>query len=120
VRERVVAIAPKIPDNTAYTALVALRRLGVPVRRVERAEIRRLGEGDAEPEINPNTQRLVELTENRPRRGELWIEELDAKRRDRAIGWRLTGDDGNPAAPDVLRAAADRLLCNPAIERFVI
>jgi hypothetical protein len=34
-----VAVGLKIPDNAAYTALVALRRLGVAVERVERSEI---------------------------------------------------------------------------------
>ena len=37
--KRTIAISLKIPDNTAYTALVALRRLGVAVERVERSEI---------------------------------------------------------------------------------
>ncbi len=36
---RTVAIRLKIPDNEAYTALTALRRLGVDVGRLERAEI---------------------------------------------------------------------------------
>ena len=34
-----VAIGLKIPDNTAFTAAVALRRLGIAVERVERSEI---------------------------------------------------------------------------------
>jgi phosphoribosylformylglycinamidine (FGAM) synthase PurS component len=117
---RIVAIAPKIPDNTAYTALVALQRLGVPVIRVERSEILRLRAGEPEPDVNPNTQRLVELVEDQPRAGELWVQELDDRGARRATAWRLTGEDGKPAASAVLRAAAERLLCNPAIERFVI
>ena len=36
---RTVAIKLKIPDNEAYTALSALRRLGIDITRVERAEI---------------------------------------------------------------------------------
>ena len=37
--QRAVAIGLKIPDNTAFTAAVALRRLGIAVERVERSEI---------------------------------------------------------------------------------
>ena len=36
---RSVAVKLKIPDNEAYTALTALRRLGVNVARVERAVV---------------------------------------------------------------------------------
>ena len=34
---KAVAIGLKIPDNTAFTAAVALRRLGIAVERVERS-----------------------------------------------------------------------------------
>jgi hypothetical protein len=118
MNDRIVAIVLKIPDNEAYTALTALQRLGVPVSRVERSMIRRIRPGDEEPEINPNKHRLIELDADAPRPGELWIEELD-RGRDRAIGWRLLGEDGKPAGRDVLHAAAERLLCNPAIERAI-
>ncbi|HZT11863.1 MAG TPA: hypothetical protein VFA29_03635, partial [Candidatus Baltobacteraceae bacterium] len=36
---RAAAIRLKIPDNEAYTALAALRRLGVQAGRVERSQI---------------------------------------------------------------------------------
>jgi hypothetical protein len=115
---RTVAVSLKIPDNEAYTALVALQRLGVPVTRVERSEIHRLRDGEEDPPINPNKHRLVVLEKNAPRPGELWIEELD-RGLSRATGWRLISEDGEPANGDVLRAAAESLLCNPAIERAI-
>jgi phosphoribosylformylglycinamidine (FGAM) synthase PurS component len=115
---RVVAISLKIPDNEAYTALVALQRLGVRVTRVERSEIRRLRNGEEDPEINPNKHRLLALDGNAPRPGELWIEQLD-RGHERAVGWRLYGEDGKPASREVLQSAAELLLCNPAIERAV-
>jgi hypothetical protein len=114
---RTVSIALKIPDNEAYTALVTLQRLGVPVTAIERSEIRRLAESEPDPEINPNTQRLVELERDEPRSGEVWIEEFASAHGNRVTGWRLAGADGKPAQRDVLQAAAERLLCNPAIER---
>jgi len=126
-----VAITLKIPDNTAYTALVALRRLGVEVQRVERSEIRVFEDGgDAaalqrriahdETIFNPNLHRLELLSEAAPRRGEVWIESLDPPkdaRAPRAIAWRLFAVTGEPVEGRVLDAAAERLLCNPAIEK---
>jgi phosphoribosylformylglycinamidine (FGAM) synthase PurS component len=115
---RTVAVSLKIPDNEAYTTLVALQRLGVPVKRVERSVIYRLRNGEEDPPINPNKHRLVVLEKSAPRSGELWIEEID-RGPSRAIAWRLVVEDGKPASREVLRAAAERLLCNPAIERAV-
>lgn len=130
--ERAVAIGLKIPDNTAYTAFTTLRRLGVAVERVERYDIlhfrdedgstdealRRRVESD-ETIFNPNKHRLTVLQKIAPRAGEVWIETLgderDAVRR--YVGWRLFGGNGAPAARDVLNAAVEALLCNPAIER---
>ena len=124
--ERAVAINLKIPDNTAYTTLTTLQRLGVDVARVERSEILVIGwdrdvkllaaeiERD-EAIFNPNKHRLTVLDDVAPRAGEIWIEEMG--RAGRFIGWRLIDAAGKPASRDVLSAAAERLLCNPAIER---
>jgi hypothetical protein len=126
---RAVAIALKIPDNTAYTAGVALRRLGVGVERVERSEIRFFDDGgnaaalvkrvEADATIfNPNKHRAIVLSESRPRPGEVWIESLDGAPR-KVTAWRLFDVRGEPLSSGDLHAAAERLLCNPAIERAV-
>ncbi|HEY4433271.1 MAG TPA: hypothetical protein VGM99_02610 [Candidatus Cybelea sp.] len=131
-----VAIALKIPDNTAYTAAVALRRLGLGVGRVERSEIWLFDdEGDSrallrrieadERIFNPNKHVATILARPAPRAGEVWIESLDAdaqpqqSRRAAAIAWRLLDAHGAPLDAGGLRAAIERLLCNPAIERAV-
>lgn len=130
-----VAIALKIPDNTAYTALVTLRRLCVDVERVERAEIRFYANGDAaalaarimadETIFNPNKHRLTILEQCAPRKGEVWIAPLrtaasePAEWEEAAVSWRLFDAKGSPVAGPVLDAAIERLLCNPAIDRAV-
>jgi phosphoribosylformylglycinamidine (FGAM) synthase PurS component len=129
---RAVAISLKIPDNAAYTALVALRKLGVHVDRVERAEIR-FFEDDAaaaliariesdETIFNPNKHQVALLDEGTPRSGEVWIESLGPTPRAApdAIGWRLFDARDEPVSRRELDAAIDRLLCNPAIERAVV
>jgi phosphoribosylformylglycinamidine (FGAM) synthase PurS component len=124
---RAVAINLKIPDNAAYTALVTLRRLGIDVVRVERSEIVRFASApeprtliaavEADESLyNPNKHRVTVLDEDAPRTGEVWIVQDDA---DRPVGWRLYGADGVPANAKVLAQAAERLLCNPAIERAI-
>ncbi|HEX3368156.1 MAG TPA: hypothetical protein VHS56_01150 [Candidatus Cybelea sp.] len=130
-----VAIALKIPDNTAYTAAVALRRLGLGVGRVERSEIWLFDDGgdshallrriEADERIfNPNKHVATILARPAPRTGEVWIESLDSdahphSRRPAAVAWRLLDAHGAPFDPGGLRAAVERLLCNPAIERAV-
>jgi phosphoribosylformylglycinamidine (FGAM) synthase PurS component len=126
---RAIAIGLKIPDNTAYTALVALRRLGIAVEGVERKEIFFFDDEDDEAALvrrvkadetifNPNKHRLEVLAQPAPRPGELWVEPLGpAPHRAAAVAWRLTGARGLPASSQMLEAAAERLLCNPAIDR---
>jgi hypothetical protein len=128
---RAVSISLKIPDNTAYTALVALRRLGVNVDRLERSEIWfYLDNGDAaelaarvktdEKVFNPNKHRLSVLDHPMPRDGEVWIEPLTRLGEEPvAIAWRLFDAHGAPVDRTVLDAAIERLLCNPAIDRAV-
>jgi hypothetical protein len=126
---RAVAISLKIPDNTAYTALVALRRLGVAVERVERSELYFFDDGRNAAELadsvvadetmfNPNKHRLKMLERDAPERGEVWIEPLVASNAGpAATAWRLLDGKGAPVARGVLAAAVERLLCNPAIDR---
>jgi hypothetical protein len=126
--KRAVAITLKIPDNTAYTAAVALRNLGLPVERVERSEIWFFDDaGDAKALLsrieadatifNPNKHRAMVLEHASPGEGELWIEPLDARQGAAAIAWRLFVSGQRRADRRLLGAAADGLLCNPAIER---
>ena len=137
---RAVAIRLKIPDNEAYTALTALRRLGVEASRLERAVIWQFEDEGSDADIaarvernetlfNPNKHELQVLEQVHPREGEAWIEELDATEQPvrvdrvtgarRYIGWRLFKDAHTPADAQTLQAAVDRLLCNPAIERAI-
>jgi hypothetical protein len=124
---RAVAISLKIPDNTAFTAAVALRRLGIAVERVERSEIRFFDDGGDVPALieriaadetifNPNKHRVTVLDEAAPRSGEVWIAPLEGGV---AIAWRLLAHDDASLDQEALRAAVERLLCNPAIERAV-
>jgi phosphoribosylformylglycinamidine (FGAM) synthase PurS component len=133
---RAVAISLKIPDNEAYTALVALRRLGVSVDRVERSQIYLFDDASADDALkrrivrdetifNPNKHRLALLEQAGPREGEVWIEPLsypersERSERAAAISWRLFNAEGTPVERAVVAMAAERLLCNPAIDRAV-
>jgi phosphoribosylformylglycinamidine (FGAM) synthase PurS component len=137
---RTVAIKLKIPDNEAYTALTALRRLGLNIARLERAEIWQLDDGGNAEDVaqrvernetlfNQNKHELQLLDAERPREGEVWIEQLDAqdvpvrvagvRRGRRYVGWRLFAEAHTPADASVVRAAVEQLLCNPAIERAI-
>jgi hypothetical protein len=124
---RAVAINLKIPDNAAYTALVTLRRLGIELARLERAEIVRFDDApdpatlmaaveQDESLFNPNKHRVTVLDTDAPRPGEVWIVQDNDNR---PVGWRLYSSTDLPADRAVLAQAAERLLCNPAIERTI-
>jgi phosphoribosylformylglycinamidine (FGAM) synthase PurS component len=130
VSVRAIAISLKIPDNAAYTTLVALQRLGIAIEGVDRSDIYMFDDaGDVaslvdrvkadERIFNPNKHRLTVLETDEPRRGETWIARTQdgVAQRDRFVGWRLFDAQGEPVAQAVLASAADRLLCNPAIEQ---
>jgi phosphoribosylformylglycinamidine (FGAM) synthase PurS component len=122
VSERYAAIRLRVPDNTAYSALVALCRLGVEVARVERAIVVRAGEGDDaavldrvrrdESLFNPNLHEVEIRRSLQPQSGELLILEDDNSR----VSWRLFDRDGKAVSTPMLERARDVLLCNPAIE----
>ncbi|MBC5816490.1 MAG: hypothetical protein GIW97_08110 [Candidatus Eremiobacteraeota bacterium] len=143
-----LAIRLKIPDNEAFTALGALQRLEIGVTRLERADVWVFQAEDAhagallsavrrnETLFNPNKHELAELEANRPRAGEVWIEELGedpglrarlggkmipgVRSAKRYVAWRLFGSDNAAVDPATARAAAEALLCNPAIERAIL
>lgn len=128
--KRTVEVSLKIPDNTAFTALVALRRLDVGVARIERGTIYAFDdEGDVDALIarieadetifNPNLHQLKVRQTEAPARGEAWIEPLDSLYHPQITAWRLYDDSGNPVNARVVAAAVERLLCNPAIEKAV-
>lgn len=111
-----VGIRLKIPDNAAYTALVALQRLGIDVARVERTDVR---EADDIRDFNPNKHVLAEIPQDGPRPGETWISPIAAggRRARRIVAWRLLREDRTPVDAAIVRDAVEKLLCNPAIER---
>jgi hypothetical protein len=141
--KRTVAIALKIPDNAAYTTLTTLQRLRIEVAHLEHSEIWVVEDAGSpddfiarmesnETIFNPNKHRLVDLGIDEPRPGEVWIaehgthdetrEHLGGKKIPgisqprRYVGWRLLNSDGAAVDASVVRAATERLLCNPAIE----
>lgn len=141
---RIVAIGLKIPDNTAFTALTALRRLGLPVDRVDHSEIWELDDaGEAatlEQRVaanaaifNPNKHLLDVRQRQGPQAGEAWISEAgdhdeirerlggtpirDVTQAVRSVSWRMCDACGNPVDRAILVRAVEGLLCNPAIEK---
>lgn len=136
-----VAIKLKIPDNTAYSALTALRRLGVDVAVVERAEIWQFAGPASDEDVaasvkrnellfNPNKHVLEVLESGEPRTGETWVSAIAAPDETQGgsskaaarhyTGWRLFDEKGKPAKRGVVQDAVDKLLCNPAIERAIL
>ena len=138
---RTIAITLKIPDNAAYTALTALQKLGFDVARVERSDVYVMKDnGDDvdflervahnETIFNLNKHRITDLGIDQPRPGEVWVSETGAKPQgtlggkaiagvshaSRYVGWRMVTSSGAPVDPSVIRSAAERLLCNPAVE----
>ena len=85
---RCVEVMLSIPDNEARTALATLRRLGVELADLERAELYRCDAEGAQAErlvatlrgletiFNPNKHRLRVRDDARPGPGEVWIEEI--------------------------------------------
>jgi hypothetical protein len=145
LREKTFAIGLTIPDNTAFTALETLRRLGVPVGIVRRADIWTF---DVEPAaedtlaetiatvetvFNPNKHQIVERTGSRPVVGEVWIAPLDDPAASRVggraipgvrgvrrrVGWQLLDDSEHIVATDVLDRATVTFLCNPAFQKAI-
>lgn len=138
--KRTLAISLKIPDNEAMTAQSALKRLGIEMSRLERAEIWHFDDAGPsetaaerfeqnESVFNPNKHVLSVLDGATPRAGEVWVEPLEggdvplrmdgASHARRYIGWRLFVEPKHPAGEALVRDAAEKLLHNPAIERAI-
>jgi hypothetical protein len=135
---RAIAITLKIPDNAAYTALTALQRLGIDCAVVERSEVW-VVEDSGNPDdflervaqnetiFNLNKHRITDLGIAKPRPGEVWVGEMGSRGETgktisgvsnvrRYVGWRLHTGAGVAVDSAVIRAASERLLCNPAVE----
>jgi phosphoribosylformylglycinamidine (FGAM) synthase PurS component len=142
-----VEVRLTIPDNEARTAFTTLARLGVAVAALERADVYRCEVDDAaaaglanelracEGVFNPNKHALSQRAGDGPRAGEVWVSEAGrpdspaeaivvsgrtlagVRSLERATAWRLFASDGTPAPPQVVTAATDALLCNPAFQR---
>jgi phosphoribosylformylglycinamidine (FGAM) synthase PurS component len=144
---RSVEIVLTIPDNEAETALETLRRLGLDVAHLSRADVYRIeldprceqatleALRDLETIYNPNKHRLVVRSQASPQAGELWIDEPresgassqpvqiagrtlpGVHRIERLAAWRLADEQGKAAPRETLERASDLLLCNPAFQR---
>lgn len=139
---RTFAVTLTIPDNEAYTAYETLARLGIPVARVQRADIWQFDVDDAraaglaatiagiETIHNPNKHRLVERSSDRPEAGEVWIAVRDeapatlvagraipgVRAVRRRTSWRLLAEDGTDLPAERMTQALETFLCNPAFE----
>ncbi len=122
--KRWIAVRLKLSDNTAYTALVALRSTGIDVAHVERARLVR-AEGVSEAAMiaaverdeaifNTHLHEAHVREADHPQAGEIWVWPRDAG--GDAWSWQLRDGRGAPLDTATLRRACDALLCNPAIE----
>ena len=139
------AVALTIPDNEASTALSTLRRIGVPVGSIRRAEIWSFeveetaagGLGAAiagiETIFNPNKHVLSERLQSRPASGEVWIVPAanvpgsalggrsipGVSQIERSVAWQLFDESGSGVEPAVLDVAVETFLCNPAFQKAI-
>jgi phosphoribosylformylglycinamidine (FGAM) synthase PurS component len=117
-----VEVRLTIPDNEARTALSTLRRLGVSVERLERADLYRFDvEKDAEKDLvatlrgfetvyNPNKHALRVREEERPGAGEVWVDEIDGAEV-RSGGAVRIGGRALPGVRSMERFTAWKLMC---------
>ena len=144
---RCIEVRLTIPDNESRTAFATLGRLGVAAEGLERADLYRCDVDDAaapgladelracEGVFNPNKHALAERAGDAPGLGEVWIDEPGPVERtdapvvvsgrtlagvrslERYTAWRVIGKGGSPASFEIVEAAANALLCNPAFQR---
>ena len=139
-RCEIVEVRLKVPDNTAYTALVALQNLGIDVSRVEHAAVWELADHGKpstlvariernEAIFNPNLHVITIRSQPLPEGSEIWVWEVDRgawKLPGRGIegiagakpmtSWRLFDKNGEPAPEETLDRACNELLRNAAVE----
>jgi hypothetical protein len=144
-----VEVALTIPDNEALTALATLRRLGVDLGTLERADLWLF---EVEPErvdqlvetvrgtetiFNPSKHALRVRDTAAPQSGEAWLDEPavaallgppvrvagrllpGVERAERFVAWRLRDRHGRPAVAEVVDRSLETLLCNPAFQRAI-
>lgn len=141
-----VEITLTIPDNEAFTAFATLRRLGVEIGELRRAEVWCFELDGIEPDaltervrtletiFNPNKHVLRVRSTAQPEAGEVWIDEpghgclekpvhlsgrelIGVRRAQRYTAWRLFTKDERPAPTEIVDRATDVLLCNPAFQK---
>jgi hypothetical protein len=143
--QKTYAIGLTIPDNEAFTALATLRRLGLAVGGIRRADIwifdvaaesaATVGDTIATVEtiFNPNKHELSERPGSQPASGEVWIAPLDeavtssvggrtipgVRGVRRRVGWQLLDANGAVADSAVLDRAIETFLCNPAFQKAI-
>lgn len=147
---RCIEVALAIPDNEALTALATLRRLGVELQALERADLYRCDVAPDAAELLVDTLRTCETVYNpskhvlrvredaRPGPGEVWIDEIGSgslggarpvtiagrtlagvSALERFTAWRLFSASDRPADAQVVSAATETLLCNPAFQKAI-
>jgi phosphoribosylformylglycinamidine (FGAM) synthase PurS component len=145
VAEKTFAVWLTIPDNEAFTARETLRRMGIAVEEVRRADIWTFVVDDAhatglhrtiatmETIFNPNKHHLQERAGAHPASGEVWIAPNEEPESNgiggraiqgvrairRRTAWRLLDGSGNDVAAPELERAIEMFLCNPAFQKAI-
>ncbi|MDE2572575.1 MAG: hypothetical protein KGM44_08660 [bacterium] len=144
----VASVELKIPDNAAFTAFDALRRMGVrDVGDVKRSDLWIIESGRLPQEVcdalkrteiifNPNKHVMRSLQSDRPAPGEIWVatpgrsHERERRLLEQAglsgirsvesrVRWLLLDEHGTPCGHPTLERARD-LLANPAYQDALI
>jgi hypothetical protein len=143
--EKTFVVALTIPDNEAFTARETLKRMGIAVAEVRRADIWTFVVEDTHADalrdtiatmemiFNPNKHQLEERAGAHPISGEVWIapnKDLESNGvGGRAIpgvhairrrtAWRLLDSGGTDIAPLEADRAVEMFLCNPAFQKAI-
>ncbi len=135
-----VEVRLTVPDATAFTALAALRRLGIDISRVERGSVYGIDSSGSDAalleSVRSDVSRFnINLHDARtrdgvPGEGEMFVREVGPStslryarddsggyaRDDTFVVWRLFDEEGRRVSREVLERARDALLCNAACE----
>jgi hypothetical protein len=144
ITTKAFAVSLTIPDNEAFTALEALRRMGIALDEVQRADIW-IFEVDEEAAAalagtlatvetiyNPNKHRLEGRAGARPATGEVWVGTRDETGSITVAGRTLTGvqairrktawrllRNGHDVDAATLDRAVTTFLSNPAFQEAI-